>query len=192
MNTTTATPVNPSASPTPPDVSVYGQVTVDGINYIERPQLFVAEVQIAVPNQAYTGLRLTLPGVADFLLKGLGRDMTIPNSPLSHDRIFRFRIVNGEGTTWFFTGALGIFDDMVIDALCFGNAQFPFPLIPPVPIHASGSLIYDLQDVQALPPVPPDYPYTIHLAFYGVYLIPVTGSGRGQGPLAFGSGGGST
>ena len=182
-----------NVSPTPsqqaltPSVPVYGQVTVDGLSYIERPQIFVDTVTITTPNQLITGNRLTLPGVADFLLKGLGRDMTIPNSPLSHDRIFRFRIVNAEGTTWFFTGGLGVFDDMVIDALCFGNAQFPFPLIPPVPIHANGSLVYDLQDVQALPPVPPDYPYTIHLAFYGAYLIPATGAGAGQGPLAFGS-----
>jgi hypothetical protein len=179
-------PATGGASITPP--VVYGQVTLDGINYIERSQIFVAEHVISVPNQVYTGLRLTLPGVADFIVKGLGRDFTIPNSPISHNRIFRFRIVNSEGTTWFWTGGLGVFDDRVFDTLCFGNAQFPFPLIPPVPIHAAGSLVYEIEDVQGLPPGPPAYPYTIHLSFYGAYLIPATGSGAGQGPLAFASG----
>jgi hypothetical protein len=185
-NVNTVTPSNGGASVTPP--VVYGQVTIDGIQYIERPQTFVAEHVISVPNQLLTNQRLSLPGVADFLMKGLGRDFTIPNSPISHNRVFRFRIVNSEGTTWFWTGGLGIFDDRVFDSLCFGNAQFPFPLIPPVPVHASGNLVYEIEDIGLLPPGPPDYPYTLHLAFYGAYLIPVTGAGRGQGPLAFASG----
>jgi hypothetical protein len=175
----------PAQQATSPSVPVYGQVTVDGMNYIERPQQFVAEVTITVPSQVYTGLRLTLPGVADFLLKGLTCDFTIPNSPISHNRLFRFRIVNAEGTVWYFTGGLGIFDDRVINTLCFGSAQFPWPLMPPVPVHANGSLVYEIEDIPALPPGPPDYPYTIHLGFHGAYLIPASGAGAGQGPLAY-------
>ena len=174
----------PAAGSTPP---VYGQVTYDGVTYIERHQLFVAEHDIPSPNVILTGLRLTLPAVADFLLKGLGRDFTIPNSPISHNRRFRFRIVNAEGTTWFFSGGLGVFDDRIIDVLCFGNAQFPFPLIPPVPVHASGSLIYNIEDM-GVDAGPGTWPYTIHIAFYGAYLIPAVGSGAGQGPLAFAGG----
>ena len=186
MNTTTSTPGVSTATPTPP--TVYGQVTVDGLNYIERPQLFVADVVVSTPNQVLTNQRLTLPGVADFLCKGLSHEITQPGPPAcpySVDRLFRFRIVNSEGTTWCFSGALGIFDDRVFAPLCLGSGLFPFPLIPPVPVHANGSLIYELEDSPISPGGHDPYPYIVHLGFHGVYLIPVTGSGRGQGPLAF-------
>lgn len=162
---------------------VYGQVTLDGQNYIERPQLFVADLQISTQKQVFTGLRLTLPGTADFLLKGLSRDITQPGQPDSQDELFRFRLVNAEGTSWFFTGGLGIFDDRVVSTLCFGSGQFPYPLIPPIPIHANGSLIYEVEDMGLRDAT--HYPYIIHFGFHGAYLIPATGSGAGAGPLAF-------
>lgn len=176
-------------NPIPATAVPYGQVVLDGQPYIERHQVFVAEHRIDVADQEFTGLRLTMPGVANFLLKGLGRDFTVPGSFISHNRIFRFRLVNSEGSTWFFSGGLGLFDDRVFDSLCFGNAQFPFPMIPPVPIHANGSLVYEIEDLSALAG-PGTYPYIIHLAFYGNYLIPATGSGAGVGPLAFNGGAG--
>lgn len=172
-------------NPIPTTPIPYGQVVVDGQPYIERHQVFVFDQQIDTPDQQVTGLRLTLPGVANFLLKGLGRDFTVPGDFVSHNRIFRFRLINSEGTTWFFAGGLGLFDDRVFDSLCFGNAQFPFPIIPPVPVHANGSLVFEIQDIGALAGVPGAYPYILHLAFYGNYLIPATGSGAGVGPLAF-------
>lgn len=158
---------------------VYGVIELDGQQYIERHMLFVADHQVDVPFQTFTGMRLTMPGTANFLLKGLSRDITAPGNVDSVDRFFRFRIINSEGTTWYFSGGLGIFDDMVISSLCFGSGQFPFPLIPPVPVHSTGSLVYEIQDNQVGP-----YPYTIHLGFHGVYLIPVN---EGQAPLAFGA-----
>jgi hypothetical protein len=173
-------PAVPGTGPAP---LPYGVIILDGQPYIERHQVFVAEHLISVPNQFYTGLRLTLPGVADFLLKGLGRDFTQIGQADSVDRFFRFRLANGEGTTWFFTGAMGIFDDRAMHTLCFGNAQFPFPLIPPVPLHANGSLIYEIEDIFFGNLT--RYPYTIHLAFYGNYLIPATGPGAPVGALAF-------
>lgn len=180
------TPGQQANSNAPP---VFGQVTVDGLSYIERPQLFVVDVQIIQPGQVLTGQRLTLPGIADFLLKGLSRVVITGAAPFTiQDRLFRFRLVNAEGTTWFFTGGLGIFDDRVISPLCFGSGQFPFPLIPPVPVHANGSLIFEVEDFPPEPAGLPNYPYTIHLGFHGAYLIPATGSGAGQGPLAFSGG----
>jgi hypothetical protein len=164
-------------------VAPYGQITLDGQKYIERPQLFVAEVQVDTQKQLFTGLRLTLPGVADFLLKGLSKDIKKVGDPDTTGEIFRFRIVNAEGTTWFFSGGLGILDDRVISTLCFGSGQFPFPLIPPIPIHANGSLIYEIEDQGLLDPT--HYPYTIYFGFHGAYLIPATGAGSGAGPLAF-------
>jgi len=169
-----------AATPAP---APYGQITLDGQQYIERPQLFVAEVQVDTPNQQFTGLRLTLPGVADFLLKGLSKDLKIVGQPDATDQFFRFRIVNAEGTTWFFSGGLGILDDSVFSTLCFGSGQFPFPLIPPIPIHANGSLIYEIQDAGFHDAT--HYPYVIYLGFHGAYLIPATGAGSGKGPLAF-------
>ena len=182
---TPAQAANSTAAP------VYGQVTVDGLSYIERPQLFVMDVPITAPNAVLPGQRLTLPGVADFLLKGLSQISLYGNFPnQTRSGVFRFRLNNAEGTTWFFTGALGVFDDRVFSPLCFGTGQFPFPLIPPVPVHASGSLVFDIEDVGVSPPGVV-YPYTIHLGFHGAYLIPATGAGAGQGPLAFGTGSGT-
>lgn len=182
------TPAQQANSTSPP---VYGQVTVDGLAYIERPQLFVLDVQIDVPGQILSGLRLTLPSTADFLLKGLSRVVMAPGDPNTvQNRLFRFRIVNAEGTTWYFTGGLGIFDDLVLSPLCFGTGQFPFPLIPPIPVHANGSLIFDVVDAIPAPPSPTTYPYIIHLGFHGAYLIPAVGAGAGQGPLAFSGNGG--
>lgn len=176
-------------NPIPTTPVPYGQVVVDGQPYIERHQVFVLDQRIDTPGQTVTNLRLTMPGVADFLLKGLGRDFTRPGDFLSHNRIFRFRIVNSEATTWFFAGGLGILDDRVFDSLVFGNAQFPFPLIPPVPVHANGSLVMDIEDLSQLAGMTGQvYPYVIHMAFYGNYLIPATGSGAGVGPLAFNGG----
>ena len=177
-------------NPIPTQLAPYGQVVIDGQPYIERHQVFAFEQRIDTPAQTFTGLRLTMPGVANFLLKGLGRDFTVPGDSISHNRIFRFRIVNSEATTWFFAGGLGIFDDRIFDTLVFGNAQFPFPIIPPVPVHANGSLVFEIEDIDVTQLVAPAiaYPYVLHIAFYGNYLIPATGSGAGIGPLAFNGG----
>lgn len=161
----------------------YGQVTLDGLTYLEQYQLFVVDVQVDVPKQVFTGLRLTLPGTANFLLKGLTRDITMPGQPDSVDELFRFRLVNAEGSTWYFSSGLGVFDDRVIDTLCFGSGQFPFPVIPPVPVHASGSLVFELEDLGLRALV--NYPYIIHLGFQGVHLIPMNGTPTGQAPLAY-------
>ena len=159
-------------------------ITLDGQQYIERHQVFVDDVVISSPNQVLTNLRLTLPGVANFLLKGLTRDITLAGNPASEQDIFRFRLVNSEGTTWFWTSGLGVFDDRVISSLCFGSGQFPFPLIPPIPVHATGSLIYEIEDLGLRPPSTTLFPYTIHLGFQGSYLFPPEEAAT-RGPLAF-------
>ena len=170
-----------ATAPQPIPEGFVGVITVDGKQYIERPQIFSLELPITQANQVYTNQRLTLPGIADFLLKGLTRDILSPPGPLgphpdqSRDRRFRFRLVNAEGSTWFFSGGLGIFDDRVVDALCFGSGQFPYMLIPPIPVHASGSLIFEVEDLGIFgnqPVEPLYYPYTIHFGFHGSLLIP--------------------
>lgn len=160
-----ATAANPQA---------FGVITLDGQQYIERPQIFPYEVTIFQAGQVYTNLRLTMPGIANFLLKGLTRDVTRPGAPTSQDRRFRFRMLNTEGSTWFFSSGLGIFDDRVVDTLIFGDAQFPFPLVPPVPVNSNGSLFFEVEDMGLAAGIVNYVPYTIYFAFHGSYLIPVT------------------
>lgn len=150
----------------------FGVITLDGQQYIERPQIFPYEVTVLSPGQVFTNLRLTMPGIANFLLKGLSRDVTRPGAPTSQDRRFRFRMLNTEGSTWFFSSGLGIFDDRVVDALIFGSAQFPFPLIPPVPVNSNGSLFFEVEDMALSAGIVNYVPYTIYFAFHGSYLIP--------------------
>src|SRR6516165_6576137 len=158
----------PPAAPVHP---TYGQITLDGVSYLERPQIFSYQLTVNQTDseKVFDNQRLTLPGVADFLLKGLSREILVPASVsfpgqfqpgavVSTDRRFRFRMNNAEGSTWFFSGGLGIFDDRVIDTLCFGSAQFPYMLVPPVPVHSSGSLLFEVEDAFT----GGFYPYTIH------------------------------
>ena len=162
-------------STSPIKLGPYGVVTVDGQKYREIPQIFVQTATVTTPYQVITNQRLTLPGIANFLLKGLSRDFSPGGGGLGTDsaqRVFRFRLYQQEGTSWFFSGGLGVFDDRVFDNLCFGSGQFPFPLIPPVPVHANGTLIYEIEDPGVVP-APIGYPYTIHFGFHGAYLIPV-------------------
>lgn len=155
--------------------SNFGVITLDGISFMEQPQVFALEVPINTQNQLLTNQRLTLPGVANFLLKGLTREF-ITQEPFGEPTIrqFRFRMNNTEGATWFFSGGLGLLNDRVFDMLCFGSGQFPFPLIPPIPVHASGSIIYEIEDANSVDPTLGIFtPYTIAMAFHGSYLIPV-------------------
>jgi hypothetical protein len=89
---------------------------------------------------------------------------------------------NAEGSTWFFSGGLGVFDDRIVDTLCFGSGQFPYMLVPPIPVHASGSLIFEVEDmrplVDPLNQINPYFPYTIQFGFHGSLLIPANTGGK--------------
>lgn len=171
----------------PPTTLPFGVITLQGIQYIERPQVFAAELKILQANEVHTNLRLTLPGFADFLLKGLTR-LTVPNSAFAPAgdpgyRAFRFRLLGAEGSTSFLSGGLNVFDDRVVDSAIFGTGQFPYMLIPPIPVHASGSLLYEIQDAASGPISGPTYiyPYTIYFGFHGSYLIPAEQLSQGNG-----------
>jgi hypothetical protein len=173
MASSAATLTTPSSSVVPSNT--YGVVTLDGTQYIERFQIFVMENTLTAPNQVMTNQRLTMPGIANFLLKGMTRDITIPNAIGSQNRRFRFRILNQEGSTSFFSGGLGMYDDRVFDNIAFGSGQFPYQIIPPIPVSSNGTLIYEIEDagLQDVAGVPNSFPYTIHFGFIGTYLIPV-------------------
>lgn len=143
----------------------FGQITIDGQQYIERAQIFPANLDITQNLQVLAQQRVTLPGVANFLLKGLTREVTV--NGISSSRRFRFRLGNSDGTTWYFSGGLGAISDRVVDTLCFGTGQFPYPIIPPIPYSAGANIMFEVEDLSSLAP------YTINFAFHGSYLIPV-------------------
>lgn len=143
----------------------YGVVNIDGQNYIERAQIFPATLDITQNLQILTQQRVTLPGVANFLLKGLTREVTV--NGVSTNLRFKFRLGNSDGTTWYIAGGLGAINDRVVDTLIFGTGQFPYALIPPIPYSAGANIMYEVEDLSG------QAPYTINFAFHGSYLIPV-------------------
>ena len=143
----------------------YGVVTIDGQQYIERAQVFPQDLAISSNFEILMQQRVTLPGVANFLLKGLTREITVNGA--SSDRRFKFRLGNSDGTTWYFAGGIGSTTDRVIDTCCMGTGQFPFPLIPPIPYSAGANILFEVEDLSG------QAPYTISFAFHGSYLIPV-------------------
>jgi len=145
----------------------YGIVTIDGKQFIERAQIFPVTLNITQNLQVLTQQRVTLPGVANFLLKGLTREVTDNNGVSANSR-FLFRLGNSDGMTWYFSGGLGSVTDRVIDTCCFGTGQFPYVLIPPIPYSAAGTIMFEVEDISRAAP------YTINFAFHGAYLIPVS------------------
>lgn len=143
----------------------YGVVTVDNQQYVERAQVFPADLNITSNFQILTQQRVTLPGVANFLLKGLTREVTV--NGISSARRFKFRLGNSDGTTWYISGGIGSTTERAVDTLCFGSAMFPYPIIPPIVYSAGANIYFEVEDISGTAP------YTINFAFHGAYLIPV-------------------
>jgi hypothetical protein len=152
----------------------FGIITIDNQQYIERVQIFPQDVQVTSDFLILTQQRVTLPGVANFLLKGLTRETT--TAGLSTSNRFKFRLGNSDGTTWYFAGGIGATTDRVVDTCCMGTGQFPFPIIPPIPYSAGASVLYEIEDLGGSN-IATNGPYTINLAFHGSYLIPVSSGG---------------
>jgi hypothetical protein len=143
----------------------YGVVTIDNQQYVERAQIFPLDLAITTNNQILTQQRVTLPGVANFLLKGLTREITAAGA--SSARRFKFRLGNSDGQTWYISGGIGSNTERAIDTLCFGSGMFPYVIIPPIPYSAGSNIIFEVEDISGAAP------YTINFAFHGAYLIPV-------------------
>lgn len=141
----------------------YGTVQIGGKTYIEREQTFPLEVTMSV-NLGTTPGTLQLPGTADFWLKSLTRTTTV--SGASAARLFKFRLGNTDGSTWYQAGGTGGTTDSVLDPMLFGTGQFPFVLSPYIYYSASAGIKYQIDDVSN------NAPYTIYFAFRGSYLIP--------------------
>jgi hypothetical protein len=145
----------------------FGTITINGQQYVERLQVFNFQIAVASNGQQITQY-LTLPGVADFLLKGLTRD-TVTSGASTNTR-FLFKLGNSDGSIWYMAGGVGGTTDLVLDSLIFGNGQFPYPVIPGIFYSASASIQMQFQDVSNAAP------YTIYGAFHGTYLLPVSSS----------------
>lgn len=148
--------------------AAYGTVMINGKTYIEREQSFPLQVDVTVNNQVKTG-SLVLPGTADFWLKAMMRETVV--SGVSTAERFKFRLGNSDGSTWYQSGGAGGATDRVIDTLLFGSGQFPFVLCPYIYYSASGSLLYEVEDITGTATATP---YTIYFSFRGSYLIPTS------------------
>ena len=144
----------------------FGRVNINGVDYIERVQTFPAELTVTVGGSITPG-RVSLPGVANFLLKALARVNVAALVPAV--RLFRFRLGNSDGATWYTAGGIGGTTDRVLDPLIFGTGQFPYVLTPPIFYSANASIQWEVEDVSGGAGVP----YTIFMAFIGSYLLPV-------------------
>jgi hypothetical protein len=141
-----------------------GRVTINGKDYIERLQVFPMEVPITV-GLSINLVRLAFPGVANFLLKALTREVIAAAVPAV--RRFRFRFGNSDGAIWYSAAGVGGATDRVMDNLIFGTGQFPYPVIPSIFYSSNATMPIEIEDVSGV------VPYTIILAFHGSYLLPV-------------------
>lgn len=143
---------------------MYGAVTINGKNYIEREQTFPLEVAVTVNGSIQSG-QVVLPGVADFWLKALIRDTVVTGA--SAARRFRFRLGNTDGSTWYSAGGIGGTTDRVLDINLFGTGQFPKIVVPHIFYSSSAGIKWEIEDVSQ------NQPYTVIIAFEGSYLLPV-------------------
>jgi hypothetical protein len=157
---------------------MYGQITINGQTYTTRWQIFPYEVQVASNGQIiYTNA--LLPGVANFMLKGLTR-ATVKSNAVVTTCPFKCKIGNSDGTVWYSQGATngtlgsnsptGGSIDRVLDSLMFGSGQFPYPLPVPLFYSASSSIKLEIEDISN------QSPYTIYFGFHGSYLFQPQGS----------------
>ena len=141
----------------------YGLIEIDGKAYVERWQLFNKRVTVTAA-LSLNNATLTLPGVANWWLKGLTRETVV--SGASAARRFLFRLGNSDGSTWYNSGGVTGADDRTLDTLMFGDGRFPVPIIPAIFYGENASINMEIQDVSN------NVPYDIYFTFHGSYLIP--------------------
>lgn len=147
---------------------MFGVVTINGKQFMERPQYFPQDISITVNGQVLTSQRLVLPGVAPFRLKQLNRTVIKNNAVVTNGTCpFKFKFGTTEGGVWFAQAGAGGTNDRVVDTNIFGTGQFPGALVPPIYYDATSSITFEIEDISN------NQPYTISLGWVGCYLIPV-------------------
>lgn len=150
--------------------NMYGVVTIDGKNYLERWQVLPFEQRIITNGQVVNPLKVSLPGAYDFRLKAITRDevITATGAPVSNR--FKVRFGNTDGAIWYSQGGVGGTTDRVLDTLICGSAAFPYVVIPELYYSKNSAIMMEIEDVSLAATA---NPYTIYFAFHGSYLIPV-------------------
>jgi hypothetical protein len=150
---------------------MYGVVEINGQQYLERWQIIPFQQAMTVNNQVVNA-SVSLPGIYDFRLKALTRDITAGTPPVSDllDYRFRCRLGNTDGDIRYSQGGVGSVTDKVLDTLMFGTGQFPYPVIPPIFYGKNASILIELEDLTG---AATGSPYNIIMAFHGSYLIPI-------------------
>ena len=149
---------------------MYGMVSINGQNFIERWQVIPFQIAVTVSGQLINQ-SCPLPGVYDFRLKGLTRATTINTAGvISLSALpFLFQLGNSDGDINYSQGGLGSTTDLVLDSLVFGNGQFPYAVIPPIYYGKNAAIKVKIQDITNNATVAP---FNIIFAFHGSYLIP--------------------
>jgi hypothetical protein len=147
---------------------MFGVVTINGKQFMERPQYFPQDIAISSNGQVLLAQRLVLPGVAPFRLKQLNRTVVKSNAVVTNGTCpFKFKFGTTEGGVWFCQAGAGGTNDRVVDTNIFGTAQFPGVVVPPIYYDATSSITFEIEDISN------NSPYTISLGWVGCYLIPV-------------------
>lgn len=139
----------------------YGTITLGPTTYLEKFWIYPTIFTIAA--NGFLQPRIVLDGDGGFLLKGMGVQYSQTGSAPNY---FRMKLGNSDGQQ-FYSGA-GIVaggggNDRVHSALCLGNGQFPFPVIPYIMYLPNGSINLDVQDLSGVS-------NQVELAFYGSKL----------------------
>lgn len=147
-------------------------VQIGGQNFTERWQILPFEQRITANAQVLNPINIPLPGSYAFLLKAMTRSTVITASGVDATTTTRFkaRIGNTDGGTWYSQAGRGGNTDRVLDSLMFGDAAFPYVVIPSLFYSPNSSIIMEIEDVSLIATATP---YTIYFAFHGAYLIPV-------------------
>lgn len=132
----------------------YGTIELGGKTYLEKfyiyTIIFNANPTVAAAGTSFVQPRVVLQGDGGFLLKYLevqySQTAGAPN-------YFRCRLGNSDGSQWYSSAGIvagGGGNDRVHSALMFGNAQFPFPVIPYILYLPNGSINLDIQDLSGV------------------------------------------
>lgn len=147
--------------------NMYGVITIDGKNYVERWQILPFDLTISGATYVNTSIQINFPGGYDFRMKALTRSVTNSSgADVTAASRFKCRIGNSDGGVWYSQG-IGGNTDRVIDTLMFGNAAFPYVIIPSLYYTKNGAILMELETVTNMDT------QIIHFAFHGSYLIPI-------------------
>jgi hypothetical protein len=150
---------------------MYGVVEINGQQYLERWQVIPAEFTFNQNNQTIRMI-VSLPGLYDFRLKALTRDiLDAANKSDFINYRFAIRIGNTDGDIRYSQGGVGSSTDQVIDTCLFGTGMFPYPVVPPIFYGKNSGIVLEMTDLTGNAAAAN---FTPKFGFHGAYLIPTS------------------